>query len=68
MTIRELIGQLEIQGMFYIKVWNDEFSDYETLAKGEDFECDKWNIDENILDRTITYIFAVDGMLNIEVE
>ncbi len=68
MSIRELNDQFEIQGMFHIKVWKDEISDYETLAKGEDFECDRWDIDEDILERKITYMFAVDGVLNIEVE
>lgn len=68
MCIRELNEQFEIQGAFRIKVWNNEIFYYETLAKGEDFECDRWNIDEDILERKITYMFAIDGVLHIEVE
>lgn len=68
MSIRDLIDQFEIQGMFNIKVWNDEISDYEILANGKDFECEKFNINEDILERRITYLYAVDGVLNIEIE
>lgn len=68
MTIQDLIEQFEIQGMFHIKVWKDEFSDYETLVKGGDFECDKCHIDKEIMEKRIAYMYAVDGILNIEVE
>ncbi len=66
MTIQDLIGQFEIQGAFHIKVWDDDIYDYVTLAKGGDFECDKWDIADEILERKITYMYAVDGVLNIE--
>ena len=68
MCIRELIDQFEIQGGFIIKFWEDDSIDYITFAKGDDFECDKWDIDEEILERKISYMYAVDGVLNIEVE
>lgn len=68
MCIRELFEQFEIQGAFHIKVWKDEVDDYETLASGKDFEYDSWKIDEDILERKIAYIYAIDGILNIEVE
>lgn len=68
MCIRELIDQFEIQGKFIIKVWEDDSFDCVTLAKGDDFECDKWNINEEILERKISYMYVVDNMLNIEVE
>lgn len=68
MSIRELNDQFEIQGAFHIKVWNDDIWDYETLIKGTDFEIDRWEIDEDILERKITYMYAVDGILIIEVE
>jgi hypothetical protein len=68
MCIRELIEQFEIQGAFIIKMWDDGVCDYTTLAHGKDFECDKWNIVEEIFERKITYMYAIDGMLNIEVE
>ena len=68
MSIRELIDQFEIQGKFCIKTWDDEICDCGVLSIGNDFECDKWDIDEDILERKITYMYAVGGCLNIEVE
>lgn len=68
MCIRELLDQFDIQGAYIIKVWNDNVVDYETLANGSDFECDHWDMMEDILERKITYMYAVDGVLNIEVE
>ena len=68
MCIRELIDQFEIQGVFHIKVYDDDSYDCVTLAKGYDFECEKWDINEEILERKITYMYAIDDVLNIEVE
>lgn len=68
MCIRELDEQFEIQGAFIIKMWDDEACDYVTLAHGRDFECDRWDVAEEIFERKIAYMYAVDGVLNIEVE
>ena len=68
MCIRELLEQFDIQEAFHVKVCNDDVSDYITLAKGSYFECDHWDVMEDILERKITYMYAVDGILNIEVE
>lgn len=68
MHIRELIDQLEIQGAFRIKAWDDDKFDCVTLASGSDFECDKWDIAEDILERKITYMYVVNNELNFEVE
>lgn len=68
MCIRELIDQFDIQGAFWIKVWNEDKWDYITLAKGTDFECDHWDMMDDILERKISYMYAIDGVLNIEVE
>ena len=68
MCIRELNEQFEIQGAFHIKMWDDAIYDCVTLAKGDDFECDRWDIDEEIFERKIAYMYAIDGVLNIEVE
>ena len=62
------MNSLKIQGCFIIKVWKDDISDYEILAKGKDFELDKLEINEEILEKEITYMFANDGVLNIEVK
>ena len=68
MCIRELIDQFEIQGAFRIKVWDEDKWDCVTLASGRDFECDKWDVDEEILERKIAYMYVVNDELNIEVE
>jgi hypothetical protein len=68
MCIRELIDQFEIQGAFCIKVCDDYKFDYITLVKGNDFECDKWDISDEILERKIAYMYAIDGVLHIELE
>jgi hypothetical protein len=68
MCIRELNDQFEIQGAFCIKAWKEEALDCIVLASGSDFECDRWDIEENILERKISYMYAVDGVLNIELE
>lgn len=68
MTIQDLINQFEIQGKFCIKEWNEEICDCEVIAIGNDFECDKHNIEKDIMERKITYMYAIDNCLNIEVE
>lgn len=68
MCIRELIDQFEIQGAFRIKVWDDDKFDCVTFASGSDFEFDKWDIKEEILERKIAYMYVVNNELNIEVE
>ena len=40
MSVIDLMEQFRIEGMYHIKRWKDEVSDYETLAKGEYFEFD----------------------------
>ena len=68
MCIRELNDQFEIQGAFCIKTWNDEICDCIELVKGNDFECDRWDISEEIMESKIAYMYAVDGVLCIELE
>ena len=68
MTINDLIEQLEIQGGFCIKRYDYENDDIVILAEGHDFECEYYDIEEGIMDSRITYMYAVDGVLNIEVE
>lgn len=68
MTINEMMGQFVIQGAFCIRHWNWEEEDYTTLAHGDDFDCDNYDISDDILDRRITYMYVVDGVLNFEVE
>ena len=68
MTIQDLIDQFEIQGAYRIKEYDFEAEDCIILAEGHDFECEKWNIDDGILNRRISYMYAIDGVLNIELE
>ena len=68
MTINELMNHIEIQGAFCIREWDFEKEDYITLAEGHDFEIDKFEIDNGIFDSRISYMYAIDGVLNIEVE
>lgn len=68
MSIQELIEQFEIQGAFCIKRWMEDCNDYKKLAEGYDFEYERWEIDEECLYSKIVYMYAVDGVLNIEVE
>lgn len=67
MSIRELIDQIEIQGAYHIKQWDDNGENCITLAKGEDFECENWDIKDEYLEKKISYMYAIDGVLNIEV-
>ena len=68
MTIQDLIDQFEIQGGYCIKEYDWEKEDCIVLAEGHNFECEKWKIDDGILNSRISYMYAVDGVLNIEVE
>ena len=68
MTINNLIEQLGIQGGFCIKRYDYENDDIIVLAEGHDFECEYYNIAEDVLDSRITYMYAVDGVFDIEVE
>ena len=68
MTIQELINQFEIQGIYTIKAWDDSVDDCIILNEGNDFELDKWNINEEILNKKVTYMYAIDSVLYIEVE
>ena len=67
MCIRDLVEQFEIQGAYHIKEWDDNIEDYVTLARGGDFEVENWDIKEEYFDMRIAYMYAVDGVLNIEV-
>ena len=68
MTIQELIDQFEIQGAYCIKRWRDDWNDYMKFAEGTDFENDKRKIRDDYLNFKISYMYAVDGVLHIELE
>ena len=68
MTVKDLINSFTIQGAFCIKEWNWEKGDYTILASGNDFECEYFDIADGVLESGITYIYAIDGIMTIEVE
>ena len=68
MTIQDLIDQFEIQGAYCIKRWRNDWDDYAVFAVGNDFECDKWELKDDCLNSKISYMYAVDGVLHIELE
>mgnify|MGYP003455485550 CR=1 FL=1 len=68
MTIQDLIDQFEIQGAYCIKEYDCEKEDCIVLAEGHDFECEHTSIDEQYLNCNITYMYVVNGALNIEVQ
>ena len=71
MTIQDLIDQFEIQGAYCIKRWIEKDNDYVVLIKGDYFECEYGvfkHINKAVLNAKIAYMYAVDVVLNIEVE
>lgn len=68
LSIQELKDQFEIQGGYCIKTWDNEKETSITLAEGMDFECEWYKINEKYLNAEIVYMYAVDGILNIELE
>lgn len=68
MSIYELLDQLTIQGGYVIKYWDDKICDTVTVAAGSDFEYEHWEIDDKIKTADISYMYAIDGILNIEIE
>ena len=68
MTIYELINYFEIQGAFIIYWWDYRVNDRVILAKGGDFESENYKINTRMLNKKINYMYAVGGVLNIEVE
>ena len=68
MTLQDLIDQFDIQGAYCIKRWDNDCDDYDVLAEGKDFEYEKWRLKANCLNDRISYMYAIDGVLHIELE
>ena len=68
MTIRDMINQFEIQGAFCIKLIENDGWTCTTIAEGHNFDCEYYDISDDILERNIVYMYALDGKINIEVE
>lgn len=60
MTIRDLMEQgIRIQGAFQIKKLDDAEETYTILAEGSQFEFESCDIEEDILDMEIKYMYAI---------
>ena len=60
MTIRDLMEQgIRIQGAFQIKKWDDAEETYTMLAEGSQFEFESCDIEEEVLDMEIKYLYAM---------
>lgn len=68
MTIQDMINQFDIQGAYCIKMYDYSIDTIVVLAEGHDFDCEYYDINDECLNMNITYMYAVDGVLNIEVE
>ena len=60
MTIRDLMEQgIRIQGAFQIKKWSDAEETYTILAEGSEFEYEHTDINDDVLDMEIKYLYAI---------
>ena len=60
MTIRDLMEQgIRIQGAFQIKKWDDAEEIYTMLTEGSQFEFESCDIEEEVLDMEIKYLYAI---------
>ena len=63
MKLSELLDNITVQGMVYIVTFDDD-AEIDLFAT-EDFERDRHNIDEDVLDMEIAYIYPclnyIDG-------
>jgi hypothetical protein len=75
MTIRDLMEQgIRIQGAFQIKKWDDVKETYIMLSEGSQFEFENGEIEDEILDMEIKYMYSIptesgmDAYMVFEVE
>ena len=60
MTIRDLMEQgIQIQGAFQIKKWDDIKEVYIMLSEGSQFEYESCDIEDEILEMEIKYMYAI---------
>ena len=60
MSIRDLMEQgVRIQGAFQIKEWSDTEEIYTTLSEGSEFEFESSDIEDEILDMEIRYMYSI---------
>ena len=60
MAIRDLMDQgVQIQGAFQIKKWSDVEETYMMLSEGSEFEFESGDIEDEILDMEIKYMYPI---------
>lgn len=59
MTIRDLTDHFTIQGPYQIKKWDDKEETFDTLAEGNSFEDEYYEIKDWFLDMEIKYMYPV---------
>lgn len=58
MTIQDMLDQgITIQGAYEIRQWQGD--DCETLSVGSEFEMEQYDIDDDVLNNEITYIYSI---------
>lgn len=65
LTIQDLIEQFEIQGAYKVVAYNEET--YEPIIVAEGYEIRLSSIKDEYLDAKISYMYADDNVLVIEV-
>lgn len=71
MTLRDLMNQIEIQGGVIIKRFEDDGETEINILDTADFECDRYKLQDNDLNRRVIYLYtgSMDiAYLVIEVE
>ena len=60
MSIRDLMEQgIRIQGAFQIKEWSNAKEIYTTISEGSEFEFESSDIEDEILDMEIEYMYSI---------
>lgn len=68
MSINDLLEQgIQMQGAYNIKVWDVNKEETVKNIRGEYFECDIHEIDDDVLNMEISYMYVENNELIIEV-
>lgn len=65
LTIRDLLGQFEIQGAYRVMSYNEETDSLTIVAEG--YELKSFKIEDKYADAEVAYMYAEDNVLVIEV-
>lgn len=65
LTIQDLLDYFEIQGAYKVVAYNEETDETTIVAEG--YELKTFQIDDKYTDAEITYMYADDNVLVIEI-